>query len=156
MAKYYFKQLPETERGNDSGRASHDGQGRRAPRLIRQLVELASHRRATVERDARGVALETLVLQHLRAVNDYGTLGYSLHYWRTAVGEEVDFVLYGERGMHAFEVKSSARLRQEDFRGLHRLREDYPAARAYLLYPGTRRWHERGVEVLPLNEALPG
>ncbi|MBI2319232.1 MAG: ATP-binding protein [Betaproteobacteria bacterium] len=105
--------------------------------------------------ETSGIALETLVLQHLRATNDYGALGYSLHYWRTAVGEEVDFVLYGERGMRAFEVKSSARVRAEDFRGLHRLREDYPAARCYLLYPGTRRWHERGVEVLPLNEALP-
>lgn len=106
--------------------------------------------------EAGGIALETLVLQHLRATNDYGSLGYGLYYWRTAVGEEVDFVLYGERGMRAFEVKSSARLRQEDFRGLHRLREDYPAARGYLLYPGTRRWHERGVDVLPLHEALPG
>ena len=105
--------------------------------------------------EAGGAALETLVLQHLRAANDYGSLGYSLHYWRTAMGEEVDFVLYGERGLRAFEVKSSNRLRDEDFRGLHRLREDYPAARCYLLYPGTRRWHERGIEVLPLNEALP-
>ena len=106
--------------------------------------------------EAGGIALETLVLQQLRAVNDYGSLGYSLHYWRTAVGEEVDFVLYGERGMLAFEVKSSARLRTEDYRGLQRLREDYPSARCYLLYPGTRRWHERGIDVLPLNEALPG
>ncbi|OGA26257.1 MAG: ATPase [Betaproteobacteria bacterium RIFCSPLOWO2_02_FULL_67_26] len=102
-----------------------------------------------------GVALETLLLQHLRATNDYGSLGYSMHYWRTATGDEVDFVLYGERGMRAFEVKSSSRLREQDFRGLHRLREDYPAVRGYLLYRGTRRWHERGVEVLPLKDALP-
>lgn len=106
--------------------------------------------------EAGGIAVETLVLQHLRAANDYGSLGYGLYYWRTAAGEEVDFVLYGERGMRAFEVKSSARLRAEDFRGLHRLREDYPAARGYLLYGGTRRLHERGIEVLPLGEALPG
>ena len=105
--------------------------------------------------EAGGVALETLVLQHLRAANDYGALGYAIYYWRTALGEEVDFILYGERGMHAFEVKSSERLRDEDFRGLRRLSEDYPAARCYLLYPGVRRWHERGVDVLPLNEALP-
>lgn len=105
--------------------------------------------------EALGIALETLVLQHLRATNEYGSLGYGLYCWRTAAGDEVDFVLYGERGMRAFEVKSSARLREEDFRGLHRLGEDYPAARRYLLYPGARRWHERGVDVLPLNEALP-
>jgi predicted AAA+ superfamily ATPase len=105
--------------------------------------------------ETSGIALETLVLQHLRAANDYGSLGYGLHYWRTAAGDEVDFVLYGERGLRAFEVKSSARLREADFRGLHRLHEDYPQARRYLLYPGNRRWHERGIEVLPLSEALP-
>lgn len=26
----------------------------------------------------------------------------------------------------------------------------------YLLYLRTRRWHERGIEVLPLKDALPG
>ncbi|MFM9971710.1 MAG: DUF4143 domain-containing protein, partial [Burkholderiales bacterium] len=105
--------------------------------------------------EAGGIALETLVFQQLRAINDYAELGYSLHYWRTVLGEEVDFVLYGDRGICAFEVKSSSRLRDEDFRGLIRFREDYPAARCYLLYPGTRRSHERGIEVLPLAEALP-
>ena len=68
----------------------------------------------------------------------------------------MDFVLYGARGLRAFEVKSSARLREADFRGLHRLHEDYPQAHRYLLYPGNRRWHDRGIEVLPLGEALPG
>ncbi len=61
------------------------------------------------------------------------------------------FFLFGPR-----DTGKTAWPRDEDFRGLRRLREDYPAARAYLLYPGTRRWHERGVEVVPLNEALPG
>ena len=46
-----------------------------------------------------GPALETLVLQQLRALNDYRGLGYSFHYWGTAAGDEVDFVLYGERGL---------------------------------------------------------
>lgn len=102
-----------------------------------------------------GIALETLLLQQLRALNDYGSLGYKLHYWRTTGGDEVDFVLYGERGLRAFEVKSSSRLREQDFRGLHRLLEDYPSARCHLIYLGTRRWHERGIEVLPLAQALP-
>jgi uncharacterized protein len=106
--------------------------------------------------EAAGAALETLVLQHLRATNDYRSLGYSVHYWRTSSGDEVDFVLYGERGLRAFEVKSSDRLREEDFRGLHRLLGNYPQARGYLLYPGNRSWHERGIQVLPLREALPG
>jgi len=46
-----------------------------------------------------------LVLQQLRALNDYRDLGYAFHYWRTPNGDEVDFVLYGERGVVAIEVK---------------------------------------------------
>ena len=104
--------------------------------------------------EIRGAALETLFLQHLRAVNDYLGLDYSLHYWRTAAGDEVDFVLYGGRGLIAFEVTTSPRVRPDDLRGLLRLREDYPQARAFFVYTGSRRWHERGVHIVPADEAL--
>ncbi len=99
-------------------------------------------------------ALETLFLQEARAVNDALDLGYSIHYWRTRSGAEVDFVLYGERGLHAFEIKRSTRLRGEDFKGLKLFREDYPKASARLLYLGSRSAHEGGIEVLPMTDAL--
>jgi predicted AAA+ superfamily ATPase len=103
----------------------------------------------------QGLALETLLFQHLRALNDYGQLGYQLHYWRTTQGDEVDFVLYGERGLLAFEVKMTDRLRAEDFAGLHCFSEDYPQARRYLVYLGKRSGHERGIEILPFADCLP-
>jgi predicted AAA+ superfamily ATPase len=101
-----------------------------------------------------GAALETLFLQQARALNDYGGLGYRLHYWRTAIGEEVDFVLYGERGLRAFEVKMAQNIRPDDLRGLLSFRTDFPQAKAYLLYLGNRRWHDRGVEVLPFADCV--
>jgi uncharacterized protein len=104
--------------------------------------------------EIRGAALETLFLQHLRAVNDYLGLGYSLHYWRTAAGDEVDFVLYGDRGLIAFEVTMSPRVRLDDLRGLLRLRDDYPQAKTFFIYTGSRRWHERGVQIVPADQAL--
>ncbi len=104
--------------------------------------------------EIEGPALETLVLEQLRAWNDYLDLGYSIHYWRTAAGDEVDFVLYGERGLIAIEVKRSSRVRSEDLRGLRRFREDFPMARSYLLHTGPRRWHENGIEIWPVGEAL--
>lgn len=102
--------------------------------------------------EIRGPALETLLLQHLRAYNDYGNLGYALHYWRTPQEQEVDFVLYGERGLRAFEVKASERVRSEDFAGLHQFQEKFPEARACLLHLGSRRWRERGVDVVPFAD----
>lgn len=40
-----------------------------------------------------GPGLEGLVLQHLRAWNDYQGSPYMLYYWRTQHGVEVDFIL---------------------------------------------------------------
>ncbi len=101
-----------------------------------------------------GPALETLFLQQARALNDYKDLGYRLHYWRTATGDEVDFVLYGERGLRAFEVKMAHNVRPDDLRSLLRFRADFPRAKAHLLYLGQRRLHDRGIEVLPFLECV--
>ena len=106
--------------------------------------------------ETRGAALETLFLQQLRAVNDYGDLGYSLHYWRTAAGDEVDFVLYGERGLVAFEVKMTQTVRPGDLRGLRRFRESYPQAKTFFVYTGSRRRHDAGIEIMPAEAALRG
>jgi predicted AAA+ superfamily ATPase len=101
-----------------------------------------------------GAALETLLLQEVRAINDYRSLGYRLHYWRTAGGLEVDLVLYGERGLLAFEVKRAARVGPQDLRALAAFRDDYPMAKAWLVYTGTRAYREEGVDVLPLDVCL--
>ncbi|MBM4256079.1 MAG: ATP-binding protein [Deltaproteobacteria bacterium] len=106
------------------------------------------------ESEIAGPALETLLLQHLRALNDYYELGYQIFFWRTATNVEVDFVLYGERGLLAIEVKHSARVRDEDFQGLRVFLADYPQAKAFLLYTGSRSWHERGVEVMNFATAV--
>jgi predicted AAA+ superfamily ATPase len=102
-----------------------------------------------------GAALEGLVWQELRAINDLHNLGYSLHFWRTAAGKEVDFVLYGERGLHAIEVKHADRIRPADLAGLEAFCADYPEAKATLLYMGERAEQHGLVKVLPIAGALP-
>ena len=105
--------------------------------------------------EIEGAALETLVLQELRAVNAGLSLGYGLYYWRTSNGLEVDFVLYGPEGLIAIEVKRSARPRKEDMRGIKAFLAEYPAARAYVFYQGRERLHIDSVTWLPLQTALP-
>ena len=104
--------------------------------------------------EAEGAGWETLLQQEVRAVNDYEGLGYALSYWRTTAGAEVDLVAYGERGLLAFEVKRTGRLRREDGAGLRQFARDYPPAKCFLLYGGDRREYQGGVEVWPLAEAL--
>ena len=101
-----------------------------------------------------GAALETLVLQHLRATNDALDLGYSMHHWRTRGGLEVDFVLYGERGLHAIEVKRCRQPRLADLRGLREFRSDYPEATTTILCAANRSYREHGVDVVPITEWL--
>lgn len=101
-----------------------------------------------------GTALETLVLQQLRALNDAFDLGYSLSYWRTQGGAEVDFVLYGERGLFALEVKQSRSLRGRDLAGLRAFLEDYPMARCALIHGGSRSLREGSIDVWTVEEGI--
>lgn len=104
--------------------------------------------------EIEGVALESLLFQELRALNAYRSLGYRIHYWRTRSGHEVDFVLYGARGIKAIEIKRGQRIRAPDLRGLSAFLADYPMAGAILLHGGPRRMVECGVELIPLEEGL--
>ena len=108
------------------------------------------------EAEIDGPALETLVFQELRALNSYLRWDYSIFTWRTSIAPilEVDLVLYGERGLHAIEVKRSDRVRPEDLRGLKAFKKDYAPAKLWLYYLGNRRYHEDGVEILPLRECI--
>lgn len=66
----------------------------------------------------------------------------------------MDFVLYGNKGFSAFEIKRKARLDTKDFKGLKTFSEDYPEAKLYLLYGGKESYHEGKIEVMPFCKAL--
>jgi predicted AAA+ superfamily ATPase len=103
-----------------------------------------------------GAALEGLMAQHLAAWCDYSGGSHRLHYWQTRSQVEVDFVIYGESGLYAFEVKNSAKVRPEDLRSLATFGEDYPESRKFLLYRGTERLLRNGILCLPCDEFLSG
>ncbi len=101
------------------------------------------------ESETNGPAFETLGLQELLALNHYLELGYDFFHWRTRKHQEVDLVLYGENGFHAFEFKSGARLRDSDFETLGLFGEDYPQAHLNLVYGGNESKTYRKVRVIP-------
>ena len=101
-----------------------------------------------------GPALETLVLQELRAVNDYHDHGYQISFWRTRNGLEVDFVLYGPRGLLAIEIKRSTQIQPKDTRALREFKKDYPPAKCLVFYGGPSPVYMDDVTVLPVEHAL--
>ena len=101
-----------------------------------------------------GPALETLFLQHIRAINDYYRLGYELYYWRTSNGTEVDFIAYGEGGLFAFEIKRKSKLKRQDLKGLESFKKEYPMAKLYLIYGGDHDEYLGDVHAVPIVKAL--
>lgn len=101
--------------------------------------------------DISGAAAETLVLQHLLALNDLLSMGFDICFWRTKNGLEVDFVLYGERGLFAIEVKAGSRVRESDLQGLLEFKKDYPLAKCYLISSEPRSDIYKGIEFLSFH-----
>ena len=107
-----------------------------------------------------GAAFEGLVAQHLRAWIAYSPEKYALYFWRTQAGSEVDFVVYGENGFWAIEVKNAAQVDRKELRSLKSFRDDYPEAEALLLYRGNERLRVDDVWCLPaevfMKDLKPG
>jgi predicted AAA+ superfamily ATPase len=72
-----------------------------------------------------GAHLENLVLHDLLAWRDARLERAELGYWRTAIGEEVDFVIEAGGRLLPIEVKATARPRLADVRHLRTFRAEY-------------------------------
>ena len=104
--------------------------------------------------EVEGASLETLCFQELSAINDYYNYEYDLYYWRTSNGVEVDFILYGPKGLLAFEIKRSSRISKKNLKGLKLFANDYPEAKLYMLYGGSRQEYVNNISILPVEKAL--
>lgn len=100
-----------------------------------------------------GAALEGLVAQHLRAWIDEQSTTYDLAFWRTRTGLEVDFIVYGENGFWAIEVKNGESISPKDLHGLEAFRDEYPEATPLFIYRGPKTM-QKGILCLPCDEFL--
>lgn len=84
--------------------------------------------------EPRGAHLENLVLHDLLVWRDARIERAELGYWRTSIGEEVDFVIESAGRLLPIEVKATARPRLADIAHLRMFRAEYgKKARAGLL-----------------------
>ena len=101
-----------------------------------------------------GAALEGLVYQHLQAWADYGKEECGIYFWRTRSGSEVDFILYGDAGFWAIEVKNATVVRGGDLRALKSFRDDYPECTPIFLYRGEAPLLVDGIRCLHVEDFL--
>ena len=104
--------------------------------------------------EIEGAALEGLIAQHLKAWCAYSRGNHGLHYWQTRSRVEVDFVVYGESGLYALEVKNTDRIRPADLKGLRSFGDDYPESRRYFLYRGRDRLLRHSILCIPCENFL--
>ncbi len=104
--------------------------------------------------EIEGIALETLFLQEILALNDYFDLGYQVYFWRTSTGLEVDFILYGANKFLAIEVKRTKIIHPKDLKGLKAFAKDFPEAQLYLFYGGDHELKIEDITVIPIEKAL--
>jgi predicted AAA+ superfamily ATPase len=90
------------------------------------------------ETEPRGSHLENLVLMDLLAWRDVHAPRPEILYWRTAAGDEVDFVVETPRRVLPIEVKSGARVTPGDAKALEVFLDEYEdlADGALLLHGG--------------------
>lgn len=108
----------------------------KAPKIYWGDTGTAMHL-AAVE-DPTGAHLENLVLHDLLAWRDARIERTELSYWRTSIGEEVDFVIEAGDRLLPIEVKSTARPRLSDATHLRTFRAEYgkKARSGLLLHTG--------------------
>lgn len=122
----------------------------KAPKLYWGDTGVALH--LSGARAPEGAHLENLVLQDLLAWRDARLEAAEVAYWRTASGEEVDFVLETDEGLLPIEVKATTRPRIADVKHLLSFRAEYgkKSRAGLLLHTGSQtEWLAAGILAAP-------
>ena len=98
-----------------------------------------------------GDMFEHFIFHELKTWMDTRKPGFSLHYWRSTSGFEVDFILGGHT---AIEVKATVNASRRDFRGLEALAEEGLMKRLILVCREEVPRQMGNVLVLPWREFL--
>jgi uncharacterized protein len=121
----------------------------KSPRIFWGDTGVALHLGAT---GPSGAHLENLVLHDLLAWRDARVDRVELAYWRTTIGEEVDFVIDAGGKLLPVEVKATAKPRLADCAHLRTFRQEYgrKARAGLLLHTGrTLEWLTPDVLAVP-------
>jgi uncharacterized protein len=116
--------------------------------VARSLARAGDIQQAT---PAFGKALEHLIYLELLAYRDYAQKDVALYYWRSQSQFEVDFVI---NDSIAIEVKASARVANQDLKGLKALAEEQTLERKIVVSGESTRRTVDGIEIIPYGEFL--
>lgn len=115
---------------------------------------LKGNLRTSLEVSDKGYLLETLVLNELMAFNSYRRLGGKIYYWRTADGNEVDFIFKVGKDIIGIEIKSTTKWKRTYNFGLNTLLSEKKINYAYGVYLGNKCLKQDNIEILPIGKFI--
>lgn len=101
-----------------------------------------------------GESFEHFIIREIHTLVDNLETDFSLSYYRTRSGQEVDLILESpSQGIFAIEIKAKdANLKSKDLRGLKSFAEEYPDAKLFCCSLSPRRRLQDGILILPWKE----
>ena len=102
-----------------------------------------------------GAAIESLVFQELKAFVDNHGKSLDIYFHRTQDKSEIDFILYGEDGFFAIEVKRTSKINSKDLTALKLFKNEYPEVKMFVFYLGEdERVTDDKIRIIPMHKAL--
>lgn len=94
-----------------------------------------------------GRAFEHFIFQELSAHRSYSELNYSISYYRTKTGMEVDFIL--GNGEIAIEIKGGTEIRSQDLKSLESFQEEFSPKKSILVSNEKLSRKSGKIEIIP-------
>jgi len=99
-----------------------------------------------------GRAFEHFLLMEILAYRSYSGQDFTINFWRTKTGLEIDFIL--ARGEIAIEIKGANRIDKRDLNALVAFAEEYSPKRNFLVCNEKEKRHHGKIEILPWSNFL--
>ena len=117
------------------------------------LTNYLSRRKPSMGTPEFGKSFEHFIFMELKAFQAYSNPELEIHYWRTASGYEVDFIL--DDMNVAIEVKSSSKIHSGHTKGLKALLEEHTVNKAIIVSTIKQEMTvSKGIHVLPWKQFL--
>lgn len=94
-----------------------------------------------------GKAFEHFILMEITAYKAYSNKGFTINFWRTKTGLEVDFIL--EEGKIAIEIKGASRIDNKDTHGLNAFMQTYSPKKSIIVCNEKEKRSYGKIEILP-------
>ena len=117
------------------------------------IVRSAKRQIGSVALEEKGPLFEGYIYMCLKMKMEYENSYDEIFYWssNTSKNTEVDFLLRKNSKFTAIEVKTTNKIRPEDFKGLKAIAELKQVKRRILVYLGHFHLNKEGIEVMPFS-----